>query len=66
MKKYTVGTREHYNRTLMHMIQIMGAVGEKAPNCKKELSELFDGLQIINNEYVLKRTDFKKDDNACV
>jgi hypothetical protein len=36
------------------MIKIMDKLLEKHPDSEKELKELFLGVQILNNEYVLK------------
>lgn len=49
-----LGTKEHYLQVNKHMGKIMDKLLEKYPNSKKELKELFLGVQILNNEYVLK------------
>lgn len=49
-----VGTKKHYFQVNKHMIKIMDKLLEKHPDSEKELKELFLGVQILNNEYVLK------------
>lgn len=56
----TVGTREHYFKTVFHMINIMDEIAEKAPECIPELERLIMSIFIINNEYVLKSGMFEK------
>ena len=49
-----LGTKEHFLQVNKHMGKIMGKLLEKYPDSEKELKELFLGVQILNNEYVLK------------
>lgn len=49
-----LGTKEHYLQVNKHMGKIMDKLLEKYPDSEKELKELFLGVQILNNEYVLK------------
>lgn len=49
-----VSTKKHYFQVNKHMIKIMDKLLEKHPDSEKELKELFLGVQILNNEYVLK------------
>lgn len=59
MKK---GTKEHYFQVVEHMLKLMDEVSEKSPECLEILKELNLGLQIINNEYILKRyPEFKRE-----
>lgn len=58
MDMNNVGTKDHYFRTLFYMTNLIGKMKEKCPHCADDLKELDLGLQIINNEYVLKKVDF--------
>ena len=49
-----IGTKEHYLQVNNHMGKIMDKLLEKYSDSEKELKELFLGVQILNNEYVLK------------
>lgn len=49
-----IGTKEHYLQVNNHMGKIMDKLLEKYPDSEKELKELFLGVQILNNEYILK------------
>lgn len=49
-----VSAKKHYFQVNKHMIKIMDKLLEKHPDSEKELKELFLGVQILNNEYVLK------------
>lgn len=48
------GTKEHYIQVIEHMGKLAEQVCMKHPDIEGELKELFFGIQIINNEYVLK------------
>lgn len=37
------------------MVKLMDKISEEHPDARDDLKELFLGLQIINNKYVLKR-----------
>lgn len=50
----TIGTKEHYLQVNNHMGKIMDKLLEKHPGSEQELKELFLGVQILNNEYILK------------
>lgn len=50
----TIGTKEHYLQVNKHMGKIMDKLLEKHPGSEQELKELFLGVQILNNEYILK------------
>lgn len=54
MKQTKVGTKEHYFQVVNHMGELMDKTSEDRPDIMVDLKELFLGLQIINNEYVLK------------
>ena len=45
-----IDTKEHYLQVNNHMGKIM----DKHPDSEQELKELFLGVQILNNEYILK------------
>ena len=47
------GTKEHYFQVVNHMIDSMNKVSVEHPDTTDLLKELFLGLQIVNNEYVL-------------
>lgn len=49
-----IGTKEHYLQVNNHMGKIMDKLLEKYPDSEQELKELFLGVQIPNNEYILK------------
>ena len=49
-----IGTKEHYLQVNNHMGKIMDKLLEKHPGSEQELKELFLGVQILNNEYILK------------
>ena len=49
-----IGTKEHYLQVTNHMGKIMDKLLEKHPDSEQELKELFLGVQILNNEYILK------------
>lgn len=49
-----IGTKEHYLQVNNHMGKIMDKLLEKYPDSEQELRELFLGVQILNNEYILK------------
>lgn len=49
-----IGTKEHYFQVNNHMGKIMDKLLEKYPDSEQELKELFLGVQILNNEYILK------------
>ena len=49
-----IGTKEHYLQVNNHMCKIMDKLLEKYPDSEQELKELFLGVQILNNEYILK------------
>lgn len=49
-----IGTKEHYLQVNNHMGKIMDKLLEKYPDPEQELKELFLGVQILNNEYILK------------
>lgn len=53
-----IGTKEHYLQVSNHMGKIMDKLLEKLlekhPDSEQELKELFLGVQILNNEYILK------------
>ena len=49
-----IGTKEHYLQVNNHMGKIMDKLLEKHPDSEQELKELFLGVQILNNEYILK------------
>lgn len=55
MKQRKVGTKKHYFQVVNHMGELMNKISEDHPDITDDLKELFLGLQIINNEYVLKR-----------
>lgn len=55
MKQTKIGTKEHYFQVVNHMGELMDKISEDRPDIMGDLKELFLGLQIINNEYVLKR-----------
>lgn len=59
-----VGTKEHYFQVVTHMGKILNKLSEEHSECTNDLKELYTGLQIINNEYVLKSyPGFKEDNN---
>jgi hypothetical protein len=47
------GTKEHYFQVVNHMTDLMNKVANEHPDTTDLLKELFLGLQIVNNEYVL-------------
>lgn len=49
-----IGTKEHYLQVNNHMGKIIDKLLEKYPDSEQELKELFLGVQILNNEYILK------------
>ena len=49
-----IGTKEHYLQVNNHLGKIMDKLLEKYPDSEQELKELFLGVQILNNEYILK------------
>jgi len=53
-----IGTKEHYFHTVFHMLKLMDKILDRSPESVDDLKDLFTGLQIINNEYVLKRSQF--------
>ena len=46
-------TKEHYFQVVNHMTDLMNKVANEHPDTTDLLKELFLGLQIVNNEYVL-------------
>lgn len=49
-----IGTKEYYLQVIKHISKITDNLLEKHPDSEKELKELFLGVQILNNEYVMK------------
>lgn len=58
-----IGTKEHYAQVMNHITKVMDQIANKAPDAVTELKDIYVGLQIINNEYVLKAYPNFKDDN---
>lgn len=54
------GTKEHYFQVVNHMGNLMNDISEKYPDTADVLKELFLGLQIVNNEYVLPNHPYFK------
>ena len=50
-----IGTKDHYFQVVNYMGKLMNKISEAHPDTLDDLKELFFGLQIINNEYILKR-----------
>ncbi len=57
-----LGTKEHYFHTVFHMMRTMDKILERSPESMDDLKELFIGLQIINNQHVLKHNAFNKEE----
>lgn len=49
-----IGTKDYYFQVVNYMGELMNKISEAHPDTLDDLKKLFFGLQIINNEYVLK------------
>lgn len=57
------GTMEHYIQVVSHIGKLMDKIGNNHPDTMDDLKQLFDGFQIINNEYVVKNCRFCENSN---